>query len=190
MADVQRYLNMITSQHQNKPKFKEWLTAPLALVDDVAALVNVFDSKFDIDLAEGSQLDIVGQILGISRLVNFQPTDGSDPYLNDNMYRLILKAKILRNQWDGTIVQMYEMWNQVFSDSIFILQDNQNMTLNALVIGLSTQMEKDLTTNGYIIPKPQGVSISFSYSDDPFFAYGLDTQDFKGYAEGYWAQMS
>ena len=190
MPDVQRYLNMVTSQHQNKPKFKAWLTAPLTLVDDVAALVDVFDSKFDIDYAEGSQLDIVGQILGIARLVTFQPTDGSDPYLDDNMYRLILKAKILRNQWDGTIVQMYEMWNQVFSDAIFVLQDNQDMTLNVLVIGLSTQMEKDLTTNGYIIPKPQGVSMSFSYSDDPFFAYGLDTQDFKGYAEGYWAQMS
>lgn len=187
--DIQRYLKMVTSQHQNKPKFLSWLAASLTLVDDVSTLVNVFDSSFDIDLATGSQLEIIGKILGVSRLVNFQPTDGSSPMLDDNMYRLILKARILQNQWDGTMPQMQAMWKTVFSDAIFILKDNQDMTLEVLVIGLSTQMERDLTTNGYIIPKPQGVSMIFSYSDNPFFAYGVDTNELKGFGEGYWAQF-
>lgn len=188
MADIQKYLSMVTSQHQDKPKFLAWLSAPLALVDDVAMLVDVFNSSFDIDLAIGTQLDVVGQILGVSRMVNFQPTGGASPYLDDTLYRLVLRAKILQNQWDGTIAQLYSLWGTIFSDAIFILQDNQDMSLNVLVIGLSTQMEKDLTTNGYIIPRPEGVSMEFSYSSNPFFAYGVENTDFKGYGEGYWAQ--
>lgn len=190
MPDIQRYLNMVTSQHQNKPKLNAWLAAQLTLIDDVASLADVFNSSFDLDLATGSQLDILGVILGVQRRVTFQPTGGASPLLNDDMYRLVLKAKILQNQWDGTISQMYSMWNEVFSDAIFILQDNQDMSTNALIIGLSTQIEKDLTTNGYIIPKPQGVSMTFSYSSDPFFAYGLNTDDFKGYGAGHWAQYA
>ena len=83
---------------------------------------------------------------------------------------------------------MYDLWGQIFSGSTFILQDNLDMSLSVLVIGLSTQMEKDLTTNGYIIPRPEGVSMTFSYSTNPFFAYDTENADFKGYDEGYWAQ--
>lgn len=189
MPDIQRYLNMVTSQHQNKPKLTAWLSAQLSSIDDVSSLADVFNDSFDLELAAGSQLDILGIILGIDRMVKFQPTGGASPLLDDIMYRLILKAKILQNQWDGTVGQLYEMWSKVFTNAIFILQDGQNMAISVLVIGLSSQMEKDLTTNGYILPKPQGVSVSFSYSDNPFFAYGLDTTDFKGYSAGYWAQM-
>lgn len=188
MADIQRYLNLVISQHQNQPKFQAWLSAQLMPIDDIATLANVFNSSFDIDLAIGVQLDVVGQILGVQRLVNFQPTGGVSPILDDDTYRLVLKAKILKNQWDGTISQMYSLWSLIFKDAIFILQDNKNMTLNVLVLGMSSQIEKDLITNGYIIPRPEGVSMSFSYSSNPIFAYGIQNADFQGYGSGYWVQ--
>jgi len=59
MADITRYLNLVTSQHQNKPKFMAWLSNPLRILDDTAILANSFYSYFDIDRAIGAQLDIL-----------------------------------------------------------------------------------------------------------------------------------
>lgn len=200
MRDIQRYLNMVTSQHQNKPKFEAWLSAPLTLIDDVALLADVFNLSFNLDLAVGSQLDILGIILGVQRRVSFQPTSyystgvlGSvtliepSPVLDDEYYRLIVRAKILQNMWDGTIPSLYDIWNELFTDAYLIVKDNQDMTMNAYVIGLSSQLQKDLVTNGYVIPKPQGVSISYSYTSEPLFSFGVESSDLKGFGEGVWS---
>jgi len=108
--------------------------------------------------------------------------------LDDDMYRLIMKAKILQNNWDGTLPSLYEMWNIIFPDAYITIKDNQNMTMDIFIAGLSSQIQKDLMTNGYIIPRPEGVEVNYVYFGDPFFAYGLVTDDFKGYGSGYWAQ--
>jgi len=201
MADIQRYLNLVSSQHQNKPKFIAWLSNPLSILDDVAILANSFYSYFDIDRAVGTQLDIIGQIIGVSRTLTFQPTSfyslgvtgvpylvDPSPVLDDDMYRLIIKAKILQNNWDGTLPSLYEMWNTIFPDAHITVKDNQNMTMDVFVSGLSSQIQKDLMTNGYIIPRPEGVAVNYVYFGDPFYSYGVDADDFKGYGSGYWAQ--
>lgn len=189
MADIIRYLNLVTSEHQNKPKFAAWLSAPLGIIDDVTTLANIFDLYFDIDEAIGAQLDVLGQILGVSRIVTFQPSESVSPILTDDYYRLVLKAKILKNQWDGTISKIYELWNTIFSDAYLIIQDNQDMTLIAQVFGLSSSLQQDLVTNGYIVPKPQGVTMNYLFVTDPIFSYDKDTTSFKGYGEGYWGEL-
>lgn len=201
--DIQRYLNLITSEHQNKPKFTAWLTAALTPLDDAVTLLNNFNSDFDLDLAIGAQLDILGDIVGVKRTVNFQPTSyyslstlgvsylvKPSPVLTDETYRLVIRAKILQNQWDGTIPSLYEMWSILFSDTYLIIKDNQNMTMNAFIIGLSTQLQKDLATNGYLIPKPQGVRTTYSYSSVPLFAFGVEGTDLRGFGEGTWDSNS
>lgn len=159
MADIQRYLNLITSEHQNKPKFTAWLKATLSKIDDGTTLANEFNTYFDIDTAFGNQLDILGDIVGVKRRLSFQPTDGTSPILDDDTYRLVIQAKILQNQWDGTIPQMYKLWNSIFPGTRLIIQDNQDMSLNIL-ISLFSRLQKDLTSNGYILPKPQGVKLN------------------------------
>lgn len=188
MADIQKYIDLITSQHKDKPKFIAWLTAHLDIADDAKSLLDALDNYFDIDSAVGTQLDILGEKIGRARVLTFQPTDGSSPVLEDEMYRLILKAKIAQNQWDGTINQIYDLWYSIFDQVYLVLKDNQNMTLDVLILGLSTDLEKDLVANGYIIPKPQGVKINYAYSATEIFAYGMDNDNFKGYGEGYWLQ--
>lgn len=159
MADIQRYLNLITSEHQNKPKFTAWLTAALSKIDDGSTLANELNTHFDIDNAIGNQLDILGDIVGAKRTLSFQPTDGTSPILDDDTYRLVIQAKILRNRWDGTIPQMYELWNSIFAGTHLGIQDNQDMSAD-VTISLFTRLQKDLTSNGYIIPKPQGVKLN------------------------------
>ena len=200
MTDVARYLNLITSEHQNKPKFAAWLTAPLSILDDTTNLVINLGVYFDLDTAIGAQLDTLGDIVGVKRTVNFQPTSfysvgvmgvsylvSPSPVLNDYEYRLIIRAKILQNMWDGTLPSLYEIWNILFPDAYLILKDNQNMTMDAFIIGLSSQLQKDLVANGYLIPKPQGVGVNYSYSSTPLFAFGVEGSDLQGFGEGTWS---
>lgn len=188
MPNIDRYLSLITSQHQNKPKFKAWLSAPLAMLESCSEVAENLYTHFDLDTATGKQLDIMGQVVGVGRRVDFQPGDGSSPRLDDDTYRIVLKAKIIKNQWKGTLPELYDIWETLFSDAFIVLQDNQDMSIDALIIGLFSDLQRDLITHGYIIPKPLGVRINYIYSENPFFSYGLSNRDFKGYGEGYWTQ--
>jgi hypothetical protein len=188
VADIQRYIDLITSEHADKPKFIAWLTAALNVLDDAVKLADVLCVYFDLDAAAGAQLDVLGEIVGVSRTVDFQPSDGSSPVLDDETYRLVIRAKIAQNQWDGTLQQIYDLWNNIFPLQKLVLTDNQDMTMDAIVFGVSSGIQQDLVANGYIVPKPQGVFINYAFSQYPVFAYDLDTDVFKGYDEGYWIQ--
>lgn len=187
MADIQRYLNLITSQHQGKVNLTAWLTALLNKGDDTNLLALDMYTYFDIETATGTQLDTIGNLIGVKRRVTFTPTGGASPILSDTDYRMLLKASIVRDNWDGTLGGLYSGWYSLFSDVYLIIHDTQDMNADVLVIGDLTQMQKDLIANDYIVPKPAAVTYNYSYSVHPYFAYDVNTDQFKGYGEGYWA---
>ncbi|WP_297428617.1 DUF2612 domain-containing protein [Clostridium sp.] len=161
---IDKYLDNITSQHRDKPKFIGWLSSNLTIIDGIYNTLKTMDEKFDIDNAIGNQLDVLGTVIGRKRTLTFQPVNGYDPVLDDETYRVLLKAKIAMNNWDGTIPQMYSIWNDIFgldNDLGLQLQDNQDMSFNAYVTGYVDQIQQDLIQHGYIIPKPQGVKVNY-----------------------------
>lgn len=181
MADIERYLKLITSEHSVKPNFMAFLTSALEKVD----IAVDFDSAFDIDSAVGIQLDILGIIIGLNRRLSFQPSDGSSSILSDYNYRSLLKAKIIMNQWNGelgTLADALESWNPSLN---FVIKDNQNMTVDVLVLGTS-DLQKELILNGYVVPKPAGVTFNYSISETTVFAYDSNTLTLAGYDTGSW----
>lgn len=172
---INKYLDNITSQHRDKPKFISWLSSNLKIIDGTYLLLKSIDANFDLDNAIGKQLDILGEVIGRKRTLTFQPLNGFSPVLPDEYYRLILKAKVAMNNWDGTIPQMYEIWNGVFGndgDLDLQLQDNQDMSFNAYIDGYVDQIQQDLIQHGYIVPKPEGVRINYiGRSKMPFNVY-------------------
>lgn len=192
MADIERYLALLTSQHGGKQLLVAWLTALLTKLDDVTASASALTAAFDLDAAVGLQLDILGQILGVGRTVSFQPSGGAGPVLDDATYRLVLRARIARNQWDGTLGAIQELWANLFGavPAYLILVDNQDMTMTAVVIGLADPIQQDLVTNGYVVPKPAGVGLNVATPANKLFAYGVDSSAFGGYGVGYWIQYS
>jgi hypothetical protein len=181
MADITRYLSLITSEHSDKPRFRSMLTAVL---DKIDIGVDV-DKAFDLDNAVGIQLDILGQILGLSRYLTFQPSDGTSSVLSDGDYRSLLKAKIILNQWNGeldTLTDAIQKWNP---SVYFVVKDNQDMTVDILAIG-TNELQKELISNGYVVPKPAGVKINYSMSTLAVFTYDSDTATLTGYDTGSW----
>jgi len=182
MADIQRYLNLVTSQHQDKPKFMAWLAAPLGILDDAATLANNFNTHFDQDLAVGVQLDTLGDIVGVNRTVSYQPLDGSSPVLGDDTFRKLIKAKISKNQWDGTTEKIYELWENVFPNFGLQVIDHQDMSMTALMTGQIDSSTQQLIANSYIVPKPQGVFLTIAGLSDsakvPHLGMLASTTDF------------
>lgn len=161
---IESYLNNITSQHRDKPKFIAWLSSHLNIIDDMYTIVKNMDNDFDIDNAIGSQLDTLGIIIGRERTLTFQPLNNFNPVLTDDYYRLVLKTKIAFNMWDGTIQSIYTIWNDIFgndTDLSLQIKDNQDMSFDAYITGYTDQIQQDLIQHGYIIPKPQGVKVNY-----------------------------
>lgn len=83
--------------------------------------------------------------------------------LPDETYRLLLRAKIGANRWDGTVPGAYEVWESAFADtgSLILMQDNQDMSV---VIGLAgTPLDavmRNLLLQGYLPLKPEGVRVA------------------------------
>jgi hypothetical protein len=129
MRQVSDYLKLVTRLHAGQPKYTAMLAAVLQPFSDLQAFLNDLPHEFDIDQADGAQLDIVGQWVGQSRNISIplpniffsldspNLANGLDrgiwkgPYatengltaLDDETYRLLLKTIVLANAWDGTI---------------------------------------------------------------------------------------
>ena len=111
-------MNLVTNEHQDKPKFMATLAATLQPFADLNAVLDNFSALFDVDCAVGAQLDVVGQWVGLSRKLEapipnvyfsfdvagvgfdqgvwfapFDPTEGVIS-LDDATYRTMLYIKI------------------------------------------------------------------------------------------------
>lgn len=164
---IQYYLNLVASQYKLSLNFTKWLAKALQPIDDLTNCLVFLSGAFDLDAAIGVQLDIAGQLIGCKRTVGFQPSNGVSPILDDDTYRILLKARIAWNQWDGKTVSLYPIWKQLFSSGNIVINDNQNMTATIIVTGTFTSIIKDLITNGYIIPRPETVDYTYSFGTLP-----------------------
>lgn len=188
MALIDNYLKLITSQHRSQPKYREMLESLLRYSDDIFSLAVTLDDEFDVELATGMQEDILGVLVGMNRTLNFQPEKDLSPVLDNAAYRTLLLAKIAQNMWTGGILDLRELWYSLFGSGI-IIQDNQNMTVDVIIVGkFVTQIIKNAIKEGYIIPKPLSVRVNAYYSDGPVFGYDMETNMIRGFDHAKWME--
>lgn len=188
MALLDNYLKLITSQHRDKPKYMAMVMALLRPSDDIFALAATMDDEFDVMLATGIQEDIVGILVGANRTLDFQPDKGLSPILDNAAYRILLQAKIAQNMWKGGIMDLRDLWTTLFGEGI-IIQDNQDMTIDVVVIGSSfDQIVRNMIQKGMIVPKPQSVKLTTYFSDQQVFGYDMETNTIRGYDEANWVE--
>jgi hypothetical protein len=192
---IQYYLSLITPQYQNSPKFLNWFERLLRTSQGIVDLLTIFDDEFDLDTAVGDQLDMLGEILGQSRNLEFQPSYGISPILEDEMYRLLLKAKVIRNHWDGQAAYLIDRWADLFPEGKILIVDNQDMTISVTLEGAfslpgisnSGLLIPELIDNGLIVPRPEGVLMNVYVGELPFFGFDLDDANIAGFDKGKWA---
>ncbi len=210
------YLELITPYHRGKPKFVATVRALVEPVSEIQNLIAWMWQDFDLDHAIGVQLDQVGQWVGRSRYVNiplvdvwfgfdkpglgwdqgiwkgrFDPDTGIAA-LDDDTYRLLLKLKIIANQWDGTIDSIREPMELFFGGAgIYIyIEDRADMSM---ITGLSGRLPNaallSLLVGGYIPLKPEGVTAHYivtSVDRAPIFGFDVDNNYISGWDSGSW----
>ena len=80
----------------------------------------------------------------------------------DDTYRVLIRAKIGANHWDGTLGTSAAILDQIFDNgtNVFI-QDNQDMTMTFGVSGaIPSAVLLALLKGGYIPLKPEGVLVN------------------------------
>ena len=184
MSSINDYLDLVTSQHRDKANFTASLTAAIQpFVDAINQLV-AMSAKFDLDTATAAQLDVIGAWVGLSRQLKvpisgvyfafdtpgvgfdqgvwFNSEEPAEGVINldDGTYRLMIKAKIAANVWDGSLGDANSLLAAAFPDASVELQDNMNMTQTFIVSGTSpSTLFQQLVQQGYIQLRPAGVNI-------------------------------
>jgi len=184
---VSYYTNLLTSEYKLAPNLNAWLAAKLQLFANVNTCLASMNEAFDLDSAVGVQLDVLGQIQGVSRTVGFQPSDSVSPILDDATYRLLIKATSANNRWDGTEEALYPIWQTLFPGGSIVINDAQNMTCTIVLVGAFTSIIQDLILNGYIVPRPEGVLYSYVFSELPIFGFDEDNAFIAGLDVGHFA---
>ncbi|WP_287497779.1 DUF2612 domain-containing protein [Pandoraea sp. CB10b_02] len=217
MADVTDYTGKITSEHADKPKFSAMVAAVAQCFVDAQNGLAAMPAAFDLDGAVGKQLDSVGLWVGVSRIVAtpltgvyfsfdtaglgfdqgvwkgpFDP-DAGVTSLDDDTYRLLIRARIGANHWDGTLAGTKAIFEQIFNgDTHVYLQDNQDMSITVGISGkVPSTLFLSLLSGGYIPIKPQAVRVSYylvtSADGAPLFGFDMGNDYVAGFDAGAWA---
>lgn len=183
------YLNLFTSQYKLSSRLNQWQTALMTPIDDLTAIVQQFNVQYDLDNAIGTQLDVLGEIIGIQRQLTFQPSGGASPILGDEDYRLLLYATQAKDTWDGTMASMYQIWQALFPNGLLVITDNQNMTATISLTGNFSSIQQDLINHDYIVPRPEGVLYNPTGPAPGAGLFGFDRNDsaVAGFDTGHFA---
>lgn len=222
---MSKYTDRITNYHRGKPLFVEHVDLSTRPLTDVSAAMYGLISAFDIDDAIGVQLDALGEWIGRSRIVSQQisgvyfsfdtaglgwdqgvwqgPYDPDAGYtsLSDETYRIILKAKIAINNWDGTNDSLPQILDTALAGSGLRMQivDNQDMTIGVWVFPETDISNVSLELiaairQGYLTVKAAGVyagsistpSVITPSAGSKFFGFDLENQYIAGFDDGAW----
>lgn len=182
---ISYYLNLFTSEYKLAPNLNAWTRALLTPLDDITTCIGGMTEAFDLDSAVGVQLDTLGSIIGQGRTVGFQPSGGVSPVLDDETYRLLLKAKIAFNSWDGLQTSLQPIWQSLFSSGTIVLHDNQNMTAIIILTGSFTSIIQDLIVNGLIVPRPETVQYTITFGILPILGFDENNSFIAGFDAGH-----
>ncbi|MGN5479534.1 DUF2612 domain-containing protein [Cupriavidus basilensis] len=69
MAELTDYSDLITSEHNQRPKYMAMIATLAQPLVDVINVLGHMPSDFDLDNAIGAQLNVVGEWVGLGRMV-------------------------------------------------------------------------------------------------------------------------
>ncbi len=187
------YLNLSLWQYRSSPKFQATLfalTKPLLNVQEILNLVRI---RYDLDKGIGNQLDKLGEWIGLNRSLESDlagvffswDTPGlgwnqgiwKEPFvkdttitkLDDETYRIFLKAKVVANAWDGTREGAYRVIDVIFADNpdvIMQIKDNYDLSFTITLKGsFFNALIKEIFKKNYLPLKPAGIAVKYDMED-------------------------
>lgn len=175
--------NRIYAQYRNQPKAVAWYEIAIKMGSPLDSAAEAVRKSYNIDTATGDALDSIGRIVVAPRSYigtlpmnpgQFALLDGSefgdedavfsaltidqDAQLSDELYRLVIKAKIVKNNSLATIDDVLGSMNFLlpYADALRLI-DNEDMSFSIEFYGEITSLQRFALLNDLLVPKPQGV---------------------------------
>lgn len=205
---VERGPSRIATQYRNSIRFQQFIAALMEQANEIEQALHQVAQITDIDLSEGVQLDVLGDIVGVRRIIpsvilrqffGFQgailaQTFGEEgdalvggPFrdedevvtgtsvLSDPEFRLLIRAKIVKNHSRGTNDDILRGLDFIFDAPVGI-NDPGGMGVHIAVGRNLTTTELSLILSLDILPRPAGVKIRTLTTYDQFNYLGFDDQ--------------
>lgn len=173
----------IYAQYRDKPKAVDWYSIARKLGGSLEDAAEAVRKSYDIDTAVGEQLNVIGRIVVAPRSfvgsipmnpALFDLTDGDefgddgamfsaltidqDGQLSDELYRLVIRAKIVKNNGDATIENILDGMNFLLPQAeVLRVTDGEDMSFSIEFYGQITNLERFALLNAGLVPKPQAV---------------------------------
>lgn len=196
------------AQYRTKPKFMAWLNIAHEMGGSIEAAAEAVRRSYDIDTAEGEQLDVIGRIVVIDRgfisniplgqymctpdsmeqpqcgdsdVMCSQASVASDSVMSDALFRIAIKAKIAKNNGDATIPAILAQMKLMLPGATYLrVIDNQDMTFDIEYGGKFTDLERWALLNVDLIQRPHGVKLNGFVEKFDIIQFGDPTKQFGG----------
>ena len=203
------------SEYRDKPKFMDWLAIARKMGGSISDAAIAVRGSYDIDKAEGEQLDVIGRIVVFSRdfigqltmvTAEFAADDGAecgdteaifsearvsnDRQMANDLYRLAIKAKIMKNNGDATVESIIKQMVFLVGPKFLRINDTEDMWFSIEFAGDLTELQRWALFNANLVQKPQGVRfggflelvdvVEFDDSDKEFGDDEVMFSDFTG----------
>ncbi|HHK0538152.1 TPA: DUF2612 domain-containing protein [Pseudomonas aeruginosa] len=188
----------IYAQYRDKPKAVAWYEIARKLGGSIEAAAQAVRKSYDIDTAVGEQLNVIGRIVVAPRSfvgsipmnpALFDLTDGDefgddgamfsaltidqDGQLSDDLYRLVIKSKIIKNNGDATIENILDGMNFLLPRAdVLRVTDGEDMSFSIEFYGQITSLERYALLNEGLVPKPQAVRFNGFLEGFGMFEFG------------------
>lgn len=129
-----RLRTRLFTEFRNKTTWNAWIDSVLApQFDALESSAQSLFSALDIDNSSGTELDVIGRVVGQTRLAADDPT-----------YRLYLRARIVANQSSGTPENIYSVFAALYGIAARFIATTAQMgdkafTLTVLTVLTRTQ---------------------------------------------------
>lgn len=190
---MSKYTELITNYHRDKLNFVEHVDLSTGGILETSQNMQGFVSRFDLDIAIGEQLDILGKWIGRTREItapiddyffsfdspalgfdygtwkNKYDPDTGIIKVGDADYRTMLRAKIGANNWDGRSETLPAILQSIYPNGEVKITyaDNQDMTMTIYINGKAiTNITKEIIRQGYLAVKPVGVSVTYEITEE------------------------
>jgi hypothetical protein len=175
----------VYAQYRNKPKVTAWYNITRSLALKIGSASDAVRLMYDIDFAEGAQLDILGRIVVMPRnflgIIPMSPgafaeiennpaefgdsetmfsalTLDQDSNMSDELYRLAIKSKILKNNSYSTIEDILFGMNFLLPNAqVMRVTDGEDMSFSVEFYGNISEIQRWALLNASLVAKPQGV---------------------------------
>ena len=195
--------NRMLFQFRNKEKINAFLYSVWKQEDAIKNAVLSLNNRYDIDHCYGGQLDMIGNIIGQSRVImnvyknpyfgfegmfkartfedgrfkNSDDSEGDALILDDEYYRKVLKAKILKRNSQATIEDTIESLKASFNIDRADVKNAGNAKINIYLTKAITQFDILLCKQLDLLILASGVDIYSIYiAPEEFFGF----DDLKG----------